>query len=50
LAAFVHLPLVKRPSSVHRRLRGNERRFTADDLFKVGSRLLSEIAAAVNRT
>ncbi len=50
LAAFVHVPLLQRPFSVRPRLRGSERRITADDLFKVGSRLLSEIAAAVNRT
>ncbi len=65
LAAFVHVPLVQRPFSVRprerrdpdltakelgSRLRGNERRFTADDLFTAGSRVLVAMAAAVNRT
>lgn len=63
LAAFVHVPLVRRPYSARirkealdPRLRGDDRRmrdernFIAEDLFQVGSRLLVTMAAAVNRT
>lgn len=50
LAAFVHVPLIRRPYSVRRRESINEREFAADDLFNVGSRVLVEMAAAVNRT
>jgi pyroglutamyl-peptidase len=50
LAAFVHVPLVRRPYSVRRRESINEREFAADDLFNVGNCVLVEMAAAVNRT
>jgi len=51
LAAFVHVPLVRRSARrLGPRFRGDERRMMADDLFRVGARLLVAMAAAVNRT
>jgi pyroglutamyl-peptidase len=60
LAAFVHVPLVKRPLSARvrdprrkaldSRLRGNDSRITADHLSQIGTRVLVALAAAVNRT
>jgi pyroglutamyl-peptidase len=50
LAAFVHVPLVRRnsmPSSSH--LRGATENFTANDLFQIGSRVLVEMATAIRR-
>ena len=56
LAAFVHVPLVRRPFSARirkealdPRLRGDDRRITSDDLFQAGSRVLVEMAAAIRR-
>lgn len=49
LAAFVHVPLVRRPYSVRPRFHGDMKTFTVGDLFQIGSRLLVEMAAAVNR-
>jgi pyroglutamyl-peptidase len=59
LAAFVHVPLVKRPLSARvrspgrkvldSRLRGNDSRIMADHLFQVGTRVLVEMAAALKR-
>jgi pyroglutamyl-peptidase len=45
IAAFVHVPLIGRKPL----RRGKSRRFTQDDLTRVGSRLLAEIAAAARR-
>jgi pyroglutamyl-peptidase len=51
LAAFVHVPLVRRNCMpLSSRLRGSPKNFNADDLFQIGSRVLVEMAAAVNRT
>jgi pyroglutamyl-peptidase len=49
LAAFVHVPLVRRPYSVRPRESGSERTFDDADLFNVGSRVLAEMAAAIRR-
>ena len=56
LAAFVHVPLVRRnarpksPGLSGPHFRRDTKNFTAEDLFQIGSRLLVEMAAAVNRT
>ena len=50
LAAFVHVPLVRRNSlPLGPRFRGDKKNFTADDLFQIGSRVLVEMAAAIHR-
>lgn len=52
LAAFVHVPLVRRPAARDPRPRGGERRkrrFTPNDLFRTGQNVLMALVSAVNR-
>ena len=49
LAAFVHVPLTRRPSSVRPRESGDPGAKTATDLLRAGQAILVAMAAAVNR-
>ena len=50
LAAFVHVPLVRRNAQpLGPRFRGDTTKFTSEDLFQAGSRILVEMAAAIRR-